>query len=154
MPDYEAVDQVSAIFEHARVARIVETRTPTWRRDPEVLGMFELLLNLWAFDDERCRTRCRAARTRTPNPNRTKRSWPAHRSGTCTAQCPNSSAHGRSNKPSDTSTRPRCPFVVYSANAAFEETITYTLLAIDLNELFTEPVTLEVLTATRGSGMS
>jgi len=33
---------------------------------------------------------------------------------------------------------------------AFEQTITDTLLAIDPNGLFTEPVTLEVLTATRG----
>ena len=33
---------------------------------------------------------------------------------------------------------------------AFEQGITDTLLAIDPNGLFTEPVTLEVLTATRG----
>jgi hypothetical protein len=33
---------------------------------------------------------------------------------------------------------------------AFEQAITDTLLAIDPNGLFTEPVTLEVLTATRG----
>ena len=36
--------------------------------------------------------------------------------GTCTAQPMNSTAHGRSNTPSDTSTRPRCPFTDYSAN--------------------------------------
>jgi hypothetical protein len=77
--------------------------------------------------------------------------WRARLSGTCNIGTTNSHRPGRSSRQSATSTRPRCPFIDYSAAGgqhSNKKSPTHCSRSTR-RDRFTEPVTLEVLTATK-----